>query len=138
LAVELMKDSADAKLKIGLDQDIAELDWLVDEILLASRLDTVTEAVATEELDLLALAAEVCARYDDAQLEGAVISIHGDARLLRRLLRKPAGKTPAPWCPPPGCRSRSDAAAAIITVWDSGPGYRNRNLKMCSGLLSPL
>src|SRR5258708_17179550 len=87
LAVELMKDSADAKRKIGLEQDIAELDWLVDEILLASRLDTVTEAVATEELDLLALAAEVCARYDDAPLEGAVVSVHGEPRLLLKLLR---------------------------------------------------
>ena len=46
-----------------------QLDWLVDEILLASRLDSVTEARATEELDLLALAAEECARYDDVQLE---------------------------------------------------------------------
>src|SRR6202041_2831220 len=51
LAVELMKASADAKLKLGLEQDIAELDWLVDEILLASRLDAVTESLATEELD---------------------------------------------------------------------------------------
>ena len=68
-------------------QDIAELDWLVDEILLASRLDAVSEPLAAEELDLLALAAEECARYDDVQLEGAVVSVRGDARLLRRLLR---------------------------------------------------
>jgi signal transduction histidine kinase len=122
LAVELMKDSADAKRKIGLEQDIAELDWLVDEILLASRLDTVTEAVATEELDLLALAAEVCARYDDAQLEGAMISIHGDARLLRRLLRNLLENARRHGAPPTRVQIARDAAAAIITVWDSGPG----------------
>jgi signal transduction histidine kinase len=86
LAVELMKDSVDEKRKKGLEQDIAELDWLVDEILLASRLDAVTD-IEHEDLDLLALAAEECARYDEAQLEGSVTPLRADARLLRRLLR---------------------------------------------------
>jgi signal transduction histidine kinase len=122
LAVELMKDSADAKRKLGLEQDIAELDWLVDEILLASRLDTITEAAPTEELDLLALAAEVCARYDDAQLEGEVFTIPGDARLLRRLLRNLLENARRHGAPPTRLRIARDAATATITVWDSGPG----------------
>jgi signal transduction histidine kinase len=122
LAVELMKASADAKLKSGLEQDIAELDWLVDEILLASRLDAVTEALATEELDLLALAAEECARYDDAQLEGAVISIRGDARLLRRLLRNLLENARRHGAPPTQVRIARDAGTATITVWDNGSG----------------
>jgi signal transduction histidine kinase len=122
LAVELMKASADAKLKSGLEQDIAELDWLVDEILLASRLDAVTEALATEELDLLALAAEECARYDDVQLEGAVISIRGDARLLRRLLRNLLENARRHGAPPTQVRIARDAGTATITVWDNGSG----------------
>ncbi len=122
LAVELMKNSADAKRRAGLEQDIAELDWLVDEILLASRLDAVSEATATEELDLLALAAEECARYDDAQLEGAPISIRGDSRLLRRLLRNLLENSRRHGAPPTQVRVTRDAAAATITVWDSGPG----------------
>jgi signal transduction histidine kinase len=122
LAVELMKDFADPKRKIGLEQDIAELDWLVDEILLASRLDAVIETVASEKLDLLALAAEECARYDDAQLEGAMISIRGDARLLHRLLRNLLENARRHGAPPTQVRIARDAAAAIITVWDSGPG----------------
>ena len=87
LASELLKESADPKRRAGLDQDIAELDLLIDEILLASRLDAVAELDASEEVDLLALAAEECARYADVQLEGESILVHGDARLLRRLLR---------------------------------------------------
>ncbi|MHB8476753.1 MAG: sensor histidine kinase [Steroidobacteraceae bacterium] len=122
LAVELMKASADAKLKLGLEQDIAELDWLVDEILLASRLDAVTEALATEELDLLALAAEECARYDDAQLEGKVVNIRGDARLLRRLLRNLLENARRHGAPPTQVRVALDAGNATITVWDGGPG----------------
>lgn len=122
LAVELMKESADAKRKLGLERDIAELDWLVDEILLASRLDTVTETLASEELDLLALAAEECARYEDVQLEGAVISIRGDARLLRRLLRNLLENARRHGAPPTQVRIARDAGAAAITVWDNGPG----------------
>ncbi|MGC2031699.1 MAG: ATP-binding protein [Steroidobacteraceae bacterium] len=122
LAVELMKASADAKLKSGLEQDIAELDWLVDEILLASRLDAVTEALATEELDVLALAAEECARYDDAQLEGKVVNIRGDARLLRRLLRNLLENARRHGAPPTQVRVARDAGSATITVWDNGPG----------------
>jgi signal transduction histidine kinase len=122
LAVELMKDSADAKRKLGLEQDIAELDWLVDEILLASRLDAPLTALSTEELDLLALAAEECAHYDDAQLEGSVVSIHGDARLLRRLLRNLLENAGRHGAPPTQVRIALGSAAATITVWDSGPG----------------
>jgi signal transduction histidine kinase len=122
LAVELMKASADPKLKLGLEQDIAELDWLVDEILLASRLDAVTEALATEELDVLALAAEECARYDDAQLEGKVVNIRGDARLLRRLLRNLLENARRHGAPPTQVRVAQDAGNATITVWDNGPG----------------
>jgi len=122
LAVELMKDSADARRRTGLEQDIAELDWLVDEILLASRLDAVTEATATEELDLLALAAEECARYDDVQLEGKRVGLRGDARLLRRLLRNLLENARRHGEPPTQVRIAHDAAGATITVWDSGAG----------------
>jgi hypothetical protein len=53
----------------------------------AVRLDAVTEAIEFREVDLLALAAEECARCDATQLEGSAGVIRGDARLLRRLLR---------------------------------------------------
>jgi len=121
LAVELMKDSVDEKRKIGLEQDIAELDWLVGEILLASRLDAVNE-VASEEVDLLALAAEECARYDETQLEGSAITVRGDPRLLRRLLRNLLENARRHGSPPTQVRIARTAAAATITVWDAGPG----------------
>lgn len=122
LAVELMKDSMDAKRRAGLEQDIAELDWLVEEILLASRLEAVTESANTEELDLLALAAEECARYDDTRLEGSPVCVRGDARLLRRVLRNLLENARRHGAPPTQVRIARDADAATITVWDSGPG----------------
>ena len=122
LAVELMKTSVDADRRKGLEQDIAELDWLVDEILLASRLDAVTEALDAEEVDLLALAAEECARYDDVQLDGTVVSVPGDARLLRRLLRNLLENARRHGAPPTHVKIARGADAASITVWDNGPG----------------
>ena len=122
LAVEFLKDSADAKRRSGLEQDIAELDWLVDEILLASKLNAVTEAIATHEIDLLALAAEECARYDDAHLEGTPGVIKGDARLLRRLLRNLLENAARHGRPPTQVRIGRDAGMATITVWDGGGG----------------
>jgi signal transduction histidine kinase len=121
LAVELMRDSVDGARKQGLEHDIAELDRLVDEILLASRLDSVA-AIAGDELDLLALAAEECARYDEAQLEGSVTPLRGDARLLRRLLRNLLENARRHGAPPTCVRIATDAGTATLTVEDAGPG----------------
>jgi len=122
LALEFLKESADPKRRAGLEQDIAELDWLVDEILLASRLDTVTDALDVQEVDLLALAAEECARYDTAQLEGAPGVIRADPRLLRRLLRNLLENAARHGMPPTQVRIERDSTTATVTVWDGGSG----------------
>ena len=122
LALEMLKQSADAKTKAGLEQDIAELDGLVDEILLASRLSAIEQNEVREEIDLLALAAEECARYDDVHLDGAPVKIQGDARLLRRLLRNLLENAKRHGAPPTQVRLQRDAAGVVLKVWDNGPG----------------
>jgi signal transduction histidine kinase len=122
LAVELLKESTDTQRRLGLEQDIAELDGLIDEILLASRLDAVTEALNTQEIDLLALAAEECARYDSAQVEGTPIAICADGRLLRRLLRNLLENAARHGRPPTQMRISHNCDTATITVWDGGGG----------------
>jgi signal transduction histidine kinase len=135
LAVEFLQASTDAKWRSGLEQDIAELDWLVEELLLASRLDAVTEAIDTQEIDLLALAAEECSRYDNVHLEGTPEItkgdtplgatpgvMKGDARLLRRLLRNLLENAARHGRPPTQVRIGRDAGVATITVWDAGAG----------------
>jgi two-component system, OmpR family, sensor histidine kinase RstB len=126
LALELMKESADPRRRAGLEQDIAELDQLLDEILLASRLGAINDAMAVEEVDLLALAAEECAHYDDAVLNGVSAAVRGDPRLLRRLLRNLLENAHRHGVAPAHVRiERHDAADApvvTLSVWDSGPG----------------
>jgi signal transduction histidine kinase len=122
LAVEMLKQGADPKTKAGLEQDIAELDGLVDEILLASRLDTVAQNDVREQIDLLALAAEESARYDEVQLEGEHVEIHGDPRLLRRLLRNLLENARRHGAPPTQVRLQREGNMVVLKVWDNGAG----------------
>ena len=71
-------------------RNVNELDQLVDEILLASRLDSREVDVGTEEsVDLIGLSAEECARVDaELQLQDlAQLEVPGVAKLLRRAVR---------------------------------------------------
>lgn len=96
MGLELLgPDQASASQRGEMARSIDELDQLIDEILLASRLDMrdASDASAlgpTEEVDLVGLAAEECARTGaDLDLAPGVspVLVQGHARLLRRLLR---------------------------------------------------
>ena len=85
IAVELLPRTERPELRAHLKRDIAELDELIGELLLASRLDA-ERPLQLDTLDLLALAAEEAAGYG-VEVRGQPVSVRGDARLLRRLLR---------------------------------------------------
>ena len=62
MALELLPGDARPELKARLAKDIAELDDLIGELLLASRLDTLDRPIHnSKQVDLLALAAEEAA-----------------------------------------------------------------------------
>jgi len=122
MAVELMKEGADPKRKARLEDDIAELDALIDEILLASRLDAVKEREADEEVDLLALAAEECARYEGAQLDGESVTVRGNSRLLRRMLRNLLENAKRHGVPPIEVRVSRAGDGAELACCDHGAG----------------
>jgi signal transduction histidine kinase len=70
-------------------RDIAELDDLIGELLLASRLEALEPGRALdrrETIDLLGLAAEE-ASGGRASVDGEVVNLVGDRTLLRRLVR---------------------------------------------------
>jgi len=121
LAIDLLKESVDPKRKQGLERDIAELDQLIDEVLLASRLDAVSE-LEVEDVDLMALAAEECARYPDVQLDGDDAAVRGDPRLLRRLLRNLLENAQRHGTPPVQVHIAKSAERVAIAVSDHGPG----------------
>ena len=91
MGLELMGDAPSQTLKAEISRSVGELDQLIDEILLASRLDAKEADLGIiEPVDLTGLASEECARAN-AQLElGAQpqhIVVPGIAKLLRRVLR---------------------------------------------------
>lgn len=133
LALELVKETVESKRRAGLEQDIAELDHLLDEILLASRLGAIDDAMTVEDVDLLALAAEECARYDEAVLDGVSATVRGDPRLLRRLLRNLLENARRHGVAPSHVRIERDDGAgarmATLSVWDSGPGIPSQEFE---------
>lgn len=122
LGVELLQQTQDPKYKAGLEQDIAELDLLVDEILLASRLDMTKTLQSPERVDLLALAAEEAAHYEDCSVEGDAVVVSGEPRLLRRLIRNLLDNAARHGRPPLRAEVRQERAQAVIEVTDAGPG----------------
>ena len=110
-------------------RNIAELDDLIEEILLASRLEAShgSQALKLASTDIAGLAAEECARTD-AQLHllgntNADWMLLIDAKLIRRVLRnllenarRYAPQTHA------DCSIESIASSITITIEDRGPG----------------
>jgi signal transduction histidine kinase len=89
MAVEMLDTAAPdrrAELRSEIHANIGELDALVEEVLLASRLDAAQDAVKRDPVDLLVLAVEEGARVN-ADVRGGAMVVRGDERLLRRALR---------------------------------------------------
>jgi signal transduction histidine kinase len=89
MAVSMLDDAAPeqrASLRKEIHTDIAELDALVEEVLLASRLDASAALDLKAPVKLLGMAAEEAARVG-ATAQGVDTQVLGDERLLRRALR---------------------------------------------------
>jgi signal transduction histidine kinase len=122
MGVELLKEAADPRRKADLERDIAELDALIDEILLSSRLDAVNGLGGREEIDLLALAAEEAARYEHCAVGGSPVTVLGDRALLRRMMRNLIENAERHGAPPIEIEVGCDGRQASIIVSDRGPG----------------
>jgi signal transduction histidine kinase len=121
LGIELMNGKPDPKYAADLKRDIAELDGLIDEILLASRIEAIGALQMSEEVDLLALAAEECARYE-CELKGEPVAVRGDPRLLRRMIRNLLENAERHGKPPVTVNLRRAGDRAVLEVVDAGPG----------------
>ncbi len=86
MALELLERENRPDLREQLKKDIAELDDLVGEILLATRLQSVDELERSAPVELRSLLAEEASR-SGATVSGEAVTAQGDARLLRRMIR---------------------------------------------------
>ncbi len=142
MGLELMqsplKNSADSlaawpALKDEISRNIGELDQLIEEILLASRLDAHEADLGTvEAVDLMGLAAEECARVHadlDAQVAPAdgnaaptELVVQGVSKLLRRALRNLLENARRHADSDITVSLRRAGDHAVIKVCDHGPG----------------
>ena len=115
LAIEMRNEAE-------MERSFGELDGLIDEILLASRLDHAERPTRSEPVDLLALAAEEAAR-SAAILEGSPAKLTGDPVLLRRLLRNLLGNAVRHGAPPVELDVATKPDGSIhLAVHDHGGG----------------
>jgi signal transduction histidine kinase len=142
MGLELM-DVANAEMRQRTREEIlrnmAELDQLIDEILLASRLDAKEADMGTiEAVDLVGLCAEECARVGallDVPEGMHTLEVQGVAKLLRRMVRNLLENARRYGAAAPDGEGivlslRSENPKVLLTVCDSGPGvplaYRER------------
>ncbi|HEY0200720.1 MAG TPA: ATP-binding protein, partial [Burkholderiaceae bacterium] len=127
MGLELMGAQATPTFRNEILRNIAELDLLVDEILLASRLDAKEADIGTlETVDLIGLAAEECARVG-AELDAdggtqQTVEVRGVAKLLRRAIRNLLENARRYSSGEITLTVRRTGAYAQVQVCDQGPG----------------
>lgn len=124
-----MIDEADAvqraRLKREIDTNVAELDALVEEVLLASRLDALRDVEQRERIDVVGLAAEEASRVDaavDAPSDGQPLTAMADERLVRRALRNLLENARRYGGDEVSVQVRRHAGQVELRVCDRGPG----------------
>ena len=124
MGMELMGSSPSPTFKAEIARNISELDQLIEEILLASRLDAKDADMGTvESVDLVGLAAEECARTQ-ATLDTptATLAVPGIAKLLRRAVRNLLENARRYGAGDVTLVLSQDNTHATLQVCDRGPG----------------
>ncbi|WP_189686438.1 sensor histidine kinase [Pseudorhodoferax aquiterrae] len=130
MGLELMGTAPTPAIRDEISRNIAELDQLVDEILLASRLDAREADMGTvEEVDWTGLTAEECARLDVAfeaaaadGSDAAPVQVRGVPKLLRRAVRNLLENARRYGRGEVSASLQHDGRQAVLRVFDRGPG----------------
>jgi len=120
LAIERLPENERAA-NPELVRGIVELDALIGEMLLSSRLDATHRIDNAVPVDLPALVAEEAAHFD-REVIASPVTVFGDAALLRRLVRNLLDNARVHAGGATEVRVEHDGTAARIVVEDAGAG----------------
>jgi two-component system, OmpR family, sensor kinase len=123
MATEMFALNQNEKTEKEIIRNLAELDELVEEILLKSRLGNDQPFLLDQPVDLLALSVEEAARVD-AEVDGDSVIVRGNEKLLRRLIRNLLQNAARHGRPPITLNLSSYQDRAVITVRDHGDGLK--------------
>jgi two-component system OmpR family sensor kinase len=121
MAIDLFEENRNEAARAEIVRNLAELDSLVEEILLGSRLDHQSTAPVREEVDLLALAAEEAARHG-VEADGEPVLVNADPRLIHRLVSNLIQNALRHGAPPVSVHVGRSGPLARIEVCDAGAG----------------
>lgn len=136
LAVQLFQDHPRDDTRCEIERNLVELDSLVDEILLASRLDQLLDTKHHRPVQLLAILAEEAARQDVA-VSGEPALVQGDARLLARLVRNLLQNAVLHGGPPVLASLRHTPDAMELRVRDHGAGIGDSGARIFEPFYRP-
>jgi signal transduction histidine kinase len=124
MGLELMGGTPGTAAKDEITRNITELDQLIEEILLASRLDAREADLGTvEPVDLVGLAAEECARVQAGlEVVGTLLTVPGIAKLLRRAVRNLLENARRYGAGEVVLTLTHEGQEAVLRVCDRGPG----------------
>lgn len=120
VAVELLAEAPREDLRAEAERNVAELDELIEDLLLAARLEAAGPA-RTREVELLPLLREEAERFA-ARVEGEPVRLRGDPTALRRLLRNLLENAARHGAPPIDVELATTDEQVRIRVADAGPG----------------
>lgn len=122
LGIEMLSIRDDPSRRLALRRDVGELDELIDELILMTRLDTSLGHPECQPVDLIAVVAEECARYRGCSFVGAAAELPGDRRMLQHLVRNLIDNAHTHGAPPVQVELVDQGGVVSLTVTDAGPG----------------
>ncbi len=119
LAIEKLEPGNAASGELA--RNITELDALIGELLLTSRLDVTRRPDRIESVDMLALSGEEAAHFD-REVSGETVVVSGDPLLLRRMVRNLLENARLHAGGATDVRVSRQGGGVSIVIEDAGPG----------------
>jgi signal transduction histidine kinase len=126
MALELLAEEADparrGELARRASEDIAELNALVEELLLAARTQPGVPRRPLSQIDLRALVAEEAALVAGVEVTGESLSYMGEPAMIKRMVRNLLSNAQLHGGGVVRVEVRREGASALLAVEDDGPG----------------